>query len=797
MIKKYVYKGKTYTSVYELRQVIWKTEARAFGNPTTAEAWAKLGVTYTEEEDSLDDLKARKLQELNFKWENAKRNTGSFKSSLGFTARGRVEDGLNYLVARDLLNGSAKGQATFITDVNQQVHGLELPQVETLLTEFAEHGVLSHAAEVRFREAINAAKSKADLENIKIDFPTTTPAIPSTFRYPSQQDGHGMHWETSGNQAEDNVTGVLWRTPYIKFGVPQLGNLPIDLILPSSAVSYYATLMEEEEAVPKRTATLWFDDNKTSESAYFQADRASKSYQIEETDNKDPNDTGGSAFRICYVVDMEGVAPTDGTVKIWVEGLDQLKKSTGVALDESGDPMEVGRTYKQGQKLGLLVIERYVEAKNIRFLRFKVDNPFDDPLLIKDHVQGKTCMLIEEVSDKSRIGIGGIQYEIDTGFSLKDVRKYFGAESFTTSWITQEDVPVSLGQAGEAYTLASGVGLNNLTSLKTGVEGGYLKFLDDGTNIADFDFHKIFNRESTFLKRGKEVKVTFEGKTPSGAFRVYLMKYTGLDKAPTKILAGRNNGSPIWTSGWTAVDNFFIQEEIDNVDHTVSKNFTVPSDADQYAYVIIPEDRQNPCTLWLKLLQEDVVAPFRTHYYLNPPVEEDRYFFKNELLRFIQDNEGYGRLRYTVNDGWLPCPVGIAKDSSDISLDTKVNTIAGSSAKGGEGALVFPNGGTAQITVTFRVLNEQATDSEFSARLVFFDADGKASPIADAGVVVRIPAKSAGSMVVMKSGDITVRAKDRIGVQFKSDKKDGCYLESTSPHEPLVYTLLRFEEVSK
>lgn len=407
-------------------------------------------------------------------------------------------------------------------------------------------------------------------------------------------------------------------------------------------------------------------------------------------------------------------------------------------------------------------------------------------------------MLIEEVSDKSRIGIGGVQYEIDTGYSLRDVRKYFGAESFTTAWYAQdEEIPMAVGQAGQAYTMNNGIGVNNLTPLNMGVVGGYIKIMNDGVNEADFDFHKIFDTETTYLKRGKEVKVTFTGNNPDSAFNVYLMKWVGQGEANPKILASRNNGSPVWGTGWQAVDSLFIPELASGEDQTISKNFTIPNDAIQYAYAIIPASAQSPCSLELKVLQEDVVVPFRTHFFLEPPVEEDRYRYANELVRFVQDNEVFYSLRYTINDNWQACPIGIAKDTSDITLDTKVNTISGSSAKGGEGALVFPNEGTVQMTVTFRVLNETDTANEFSARLVTFDADGKATPIPDADVTVQIPAKSSGSMVTLKSGSFNVKAKDTVGIQFKSNKKDGVYLYCNSAHEPLLYNLVRYKELTK
>ena len=48
--KKWTYQGEDYSSIYAVRQAIWEKERKAFGSPEDAEAWAELGVTYTETE---------------------------------------------------------------------------------------------------------------------------------------------------------------------------------------------------------------------------------------------------------------------------------------------------------------------------------------------------------------------------------------------------------------------------------------------------------------------------------------------------------------------------------------------------------------------------------------------------------------------------------------------------------------------------------------------------------------------------------------------------------------------------
>lgn len=68
-------------------------------------------------------------------------------------------------------------------------------------------------------------------------------------------------------------------------------------------------------------------------------DRIHKAYGIQETDDKDPNITGGSSFNIVAVAAMSGVAPSDGKVRLWIQALDQLRKPKGILTDENGNPL--------------------------------------------------------------------------------------------------------------------------------------------------------------------------------------------------------------------------------------------------------------------------------------------------------------------------------------------------------------------------------------------------------------------------------------------------------------------------
>lgn len=749
-------------------------------------------------EPTLDELKASKAQQLEAAFNTfVESNDSYFTSSLGFESLGRHVDMINILATIKLLEGSGSGGAAEFIDRNDVVHGIDLKMAQTLQAEIAQHGTICYAQKTVFLENIQNAQSKADLDAIDIKFGPTNPTIASTFAYPvAGGSGKGIHVETLGNQAYDDVTSILFRSPYIHLDDYHDGNVAVDLILPTRGISYYACMDEPLEVVPKESGALFFDDELTHGGAYLEVDRIQKAYGIQETDDKDPNITGGSSFNVAAVAAMSGVAPSDGKVRLWIQALDQLRKPKGILTDENGNPMAVEKHYKAGDKLDRLVIDRFVNAKAMTYFRVMVDNGFDDPLLLEDRTEGNTCLLIQESTEKSRTGEGGLQFQLDSGISLKSTRHYFGTGVITTSWLTQMPVPIADGTAGDSSTMADGWGLNALSNLKAGVADGKIQILSNGTDIADFDFHKIMSPEKTALLRGRTLSASFVGETPDNGFEVALMKWVGDGKANPKILASRSNIVPAFSQGWVKSESFFVSENVQG-SQTIANEFTVPTDAKQFAICIYPMQAQIPCTLRITKLQCDAKIPFTTHIHAPTGVLEDRLFYREGMQRFTQDNDGYSALRYTVNDTWSNCPVGFSKDQGDVTLNDKVQVIPGSAATGGEGALLFPNDGTADISVTFRVLNEQKDESLFTAKLVYVDDTGTVADLPSDIVTVKIAGGSVGSVVTLRAKGIDVKAKEMIGIQFRSDKKDGCYLQSTSRAEPLVETIVDYKELTK
>lgn len=565
-------------------------------------------------------------------------------------------------------------------------------------------------------------------------------------------------------------------------------------------VSYYAYLDREEGISPKRKsigdASLWFDDSAVQAGAFIEIDRDQKLIGIQETDNKDPNITGGSSFLVIFRVAMRGTAPEDGAVKIYLEEFDQLRRPVGILEDENGKPCGVERVYKSGEELGVLEVVRVVKAKAITYIGFRVSNPFADPIFIGNRTEGNSCIVVQEISSQQRTGLGFLQFENDTAQNIPFTRHYLGAAHATIAALVSKDIPTQEGNAGESYTLADGWGASNRTKLKIGVSGGAIVVSSVSSEMADFTIHKIFSAEDSVLMRGKQERVTVTTENRDGAFILLGMVWTGRpDEATTEILVNRNNDSPIFAPNWAEFDRAFIGENA-LTDSTVSHVFTVPANANQYAYVLIPNSEHSPINLKVKQFVCDVVNPFESHIVHRPKLIETMMRKEDEFWEFAQDNQGYFSLRYTVNADWIPCPIGLLKKGSSLlKLDASKMIIAGSAAKGGEGAIIFPNAGKVTMSVSFLVLNEQRTDSEFSARLVKVADNGAVTPIAGGDLRVKIAAGSKGSIVNLKADTFDVSDGDCVGIQIKSDKVDGCFIESTTPSQPLALTTIEYVRI--
>lgn len=627
---------------------------------------------------------------------------------------------------------------------------------------------------------------------------------------PDEQYGNGLCNELIVEpplQVDDTPTGENTAKLYLKH----------DAFEPMHKPGFLAYLKEDTAIIGKvqpdtpltanahHDGVLWFDDVVVPTGAYLSSNMATKTYSIEEADELDPNVSGGTDYLIAYRVHMKGVAPTDGFVRIYLYNTNVNPfQSKGILEDKNGNLMAVERHYKAGEELGLLDIISVVNAKGSQpFTCHIVDNFGGDLVMLTDRTEGSTGLLIQALTKDSKTGNALQQFELDTAQNIEFSSHYLGMDRMVLGYaVARDETPISY-IAGKNFISNDGLALINPNGLKTGVVNKHLIIEDDGVNLCDFNWGKVFSAEETQLLRGKEVNLTTILTDKENAYKVALMKWTGIpDKYTREIFTTRNNDEPVFQTGWTKVDELFISEDVVSGDHTETKTFTVPTDANNYAVIIYPNTAQQPMILKLKEFELDVDAPF-IGYIIHAPemLNEQHLNYNPEYKELVQDNQGYASLRYTINDNEQPCPVGeFKKGLADVELDPSINKVVGSGARGGEGAIVFKSDGDVIINTQLSISSEKATGTNsvikfWYAKVVGEDGKEVYDKITKSEATFDVAGGAKNAIYRIPSFEIAVNAGDKLALRMQGDSTDSAYLQCNSPKIPMVSTKLNFKEL--
>ncbi|MGL4468536.1 MAG: hypothetical protein ACRCUK_13735 [Plesiomonas shigelloides] len=575
------------------------------------------------------------------------------------------------------------------------------------------------------------------------------------------------------------------------------------------AQGFLAYLNDEENVIGKiktgpgsRRGVLWFDDVMYDGSPFIVSDRDRKMYGIQESDGKDPNVSGGQKFLIAFRINMKGTADTnDGYVRIYLRDHDEQGNDIGFLTDINGQPMAVQRHYKNNDKLGTLDIIGIVNATALKYFTCHVEDDFQDSYItLTDPTEGVTGLLIQTLGDNEKTGPALLQFESDTNQNISFSSHYLGNKRANIDWLIRVGSPMQVWPAAVGVTLNDGYGVYNPNPVKFGVDTGHLTFADDGTNIADFNFHRIFSAEETQMMRGKEIDVTVTLIDKHNAFRVAVLSWTGKpDEYTPEIYKTRTNGSINLQTGWAITGELFLTEDVLAGDHSATKSFTVSPTANNYAVMIYPVTAEQPMQLQLKQFDVDVAAPF-TGYALHF-AESDReqaLAFSEQHRILYQDNQGYSALRYTINGTDQPMPIGVLGDGlADVGIDKTINVIAGTMARGGEGGLEFRAEGNAQLTTSLRLWNEKNVGAAILFWYELVDAGQQRGTMIDKSkLTITVPAGAKGIVYSMPTFSTPVLAGQRLILRVTGDGPDCAFLQSVSKSTPMLYTSLRFDELT-
>lgn len=685
------------------------------------------------------------------------------------------------------------------------------------------------------RVSINFASSSASGSGIELDDGTTNVAgvtkINLSGAYLENSDPKNINlkcvtsWETLNGMGGGNVNRVLVEDPLQVYMDPNNKPGEEDRVIFAVKHDYFelrkppgylAYLSEDEEIIGRikaneagvRQAPIWFDDIIVSSDGLLNTDKTNKAYAIQDYTEDDPNVTGGIPTLIAFRAAMKGKAPNDGFVELLLKKTDEgtPTQDGDYLLNPEGNPIGLRKQYKSGDDLGVLdLMTIYMAKEQVKFQCILEHNFVDDGVMLEDRTEGASGIMIQALGGDYSTGDALLQFENDTMQNIEFTKHYNGEDIFNMAWVLEHDMPETNLDIGQGETSVDGFHFYNATKLKAGIEDKTITVKDNGTDMAYFNLGQIFSAEKTYMLRDKDLDVTVTLQDKDNAYRVYIAKWIGKpDKYTDKIITDQINDSPVLETNWELGDSLFISEDVLSGEHDFSGALTVPSDAVNFAVIIVPVVKQSPSTLKLKGFKIDVSEPFYGWILEAPELVGEKYLQFSERHAELRCDfvSGTGGIRYTLNDvpDGMPMPVGIIKSGkADIEIDHTINQVQGSTLTQFEGAIKFNRKGKATIQTSLYVQSELSHGILASTKFWYSKVSGDGQtftkiPLSEYDVQVRGMTKAINNMPKFS---INVEAGDRIALFATSDRADGAMIGTLERNVPMLKTVIDFNEITE
>ncbi len=550
-----------------------------------------------------------------------------------------------------------------------------------------------------------------------------------------------------------------------------------------------------KEGQISRKGVVWPGLLKVSPEGMLNVDKNNKAIGLQDTNlTDDPNVTGGSKFLVWPFIYLEGEAPNDGYVELRF-----VKKSDGtIAEDIDGHAMAVRHNYKAGDKLtplhDPLMFTQVIAVKGFTEYQLVIVDNFDEYIKILDYTDGPSGLCIQELRTTGSSSEALLRAEMDTGFSVRAESYYVGTYLASINYLTTITEKSQVIKKGSKAHTVAGVDMYAVNDLVYAVDQGRLQIGNSGNTICDFYLALDIPNDLTRVLAGKDINAELAIQDKDSAWNIGFFSYSGdMDNIPT-IFDTRNNESLVLNKGWVEWHKGFISEDAVSGIHSAQETATVPKDANYIVVAIYPVTAQSPMTLNLRSFHIDATNP-HDDYTINPIklVGVQHLDFMRETVKLIQGTQGFASLRYTINDvaEGNPMPLGIPESKLKfMHLDKTKNVIAGSQARGGEGALVADNELELTISQKWQLYDEQASAStaEFWLMLVK-SGDGSVTEVPKSRTTFTVDSKRPG-VDYFTTNEVTINMEpgDYIYARSKSSSADGAYTQTSQASKPLCIT---------
>ena len=540
-------------------------------------------------------------------------------------------------------------------------------------------------------------------------------------------------------------------------------------------------------------AKLYFGDIRVKGGSFVYTNMQDKSFVVDDVDPQDdPNISGGTTFiaAIYYEPNLrtDNTVSQDGFIRL------ELVDDTDTPLtDNNGQPMATQIDYKAGDviKPELYVGEFQAKAFTNVHLRIELGFPSDEVI----PVGANTQICLQAITKDESSGLALLSFMAFTGFRIGFDTVYYGFNSLNLAQflLFQEAETEITGELGDNTFL------NLATSCKVAVDNYHLIIKDNNKDLPVWDIMKFYDEFDSRNISGKNIAIKATLTDKDNAFDVSLLEYTGsVMPIPKPHVLSYNNGTPVFTAGWSVADNMFISEDVVSGEHTQTKTFTIPDNPKGIAVIMYQHISQMPSTLQLKDFEADITPWF------NRVMITDNSHISEQYLRnldyvyrsIVAVPAGYASYRYTVNSAKTKLPVGVFSGSDNKIVNDNAWTDAGSTDPNKtQGDIKFLADGIVTINYQAQCYNEQGTINNVE---FWLEKVSDSSEVAGSHYATTIEAqRTTPKNITSPKFTFSVKANETYRFYGKSNKDDGFYLQTSTVANPLIRFDYEFEELSE
>ncbi|MGL5713094.1 MAG: hypothetical protein ACRCX2_08750 [Paraclostridium sp.] len=541
---------------------------------------------------------------------------------------------------------------------------------------------------------------------------------------------------------------------------------------------------------------MYFGDIRCKGGKFVYADMNTKSFVIQDVDPQDdPNVSGGTTFLVAMYFDpsIENASITqDGSIEI------QLVDDNDVVLKNTdGLPVTALIKYKAGDipKPELYIGEIQASAFTRVHMKVKLNFPTEEIIYAGPNTQ----LCLQAINAYESSGIALLSFMLFTGYRFGFETKYYGYNSINLSKFLLFDRPQSDVPADSTVQLGENFYINFKSKGKAEITGNKLILQDNGTDLPVFSISKLYTPLDCAYLGDKNMKITVKITNKEGAFIVGMLEYTGKEsKPPIPFVTSYNNSNPIFTNGWVKRDELFIVEDPTKDEHTETKDFQLPKDAQGIAFIIYPMDTVSPCKLTLGDFEGDITPWFtKTIISSNSHIKEMQLYDKDVYKFATYTPSEFRAYRMTANKA--DTKLGIGKNFSvGNTLSSKAwDVIEGVDPDKVQSDLIANKDGKGFMQYTVRAFNDSATDNDLIVFLGKKNPDNTYTEVYQSRLTTTIGAHTSTPQILSSTEfELDFKSGDIFRLFMKSNVDDGFYLQSDTDGVPLSIVKISVNEMS-